>query len=327
MSKKDSQVSLSEQVSALGYQAGWALMEKVPEPVAKALFDAIADAASKKGKGPEQLRRNLARVVGPENVTRDLVRRSMRSYMRYWMEAFRLPSMMGPELIAEIDRGIAPGVRPKLAKALEAGSGAILSLPHAANWDMAGVWLVNHSGEFTTVAERLKPESLFDAFVNYRRTLGFDVIANSGHERPPMEHMVETLEANRIVCLMAERDLSGHGVHVDFFGEQCSMPAGSALLAKRTGAPLHVVKMHFTDAGGWNIDISEALDTSVELEEIVQQQADLMAEYIGERPEDWHMLQPQWHADLSASRRKKMGLPPLGDEASAEDSASEAAGE
>lgn len=300
-------VSASERIAAWGYQLGWAAMKKIPEPVAKTLFNAIADVASKKGKGPEQLRRNLARVVGPENVTRELVRQSMRSYMRYWLEAFRLPSMVGPELIAKISENVAADVPTKIEASLAGGKGAIFALPHATNWDMAGVWLVHHSGEFTTVAERLRPESLFDAFVKYRRTLGFDVIALSGADKPPMAHMEQTLRENRVVCLMAERDLTGSGVHVDFFGERCSMPAGPALLAKRTGAPLHVVKMHYTH-DGWLIELSDPLDTSQPLEDIVQQEADLMAEYIGQKPEDWHMLQPLWHADLSADRRRKMGL-------------------
>lgn len=298
---------LSEQLTAWGYISGWAVVKRVPEPLAVRFFDFVADVASKKGKGPEQLRRNLSRVVGPENVTRELVRASMRSYMRYWREAFRLPAMAGPELVAQIDRHTTRELREKLDEALARGKGIAVALPHAANWDMAGVWLVNHSGEFTTVAERLKPESLFDAFLEYRRSLGFDVIAHSGTEESPVEYMEQKLRENRIVCLMADRDLSGRGVKVNFFGEQCSMPAGTALLAKRTGAAMFVVKAHFRE-DGWFLDLSDELDTSAPLEEVVQKQADLMAEYIAEQPEDWHMLQPLWHADLSQRRRIAMGL-------------------
>ena len=93
---------MRERLTAAAYIAGWKLTSTLPKPVAKVLFDWGADVASKKGKGPEQLRRNLARVVGPENVTRDLVRRSMRSYMRYWREAFQLPAMAGRALADEL---------------------------------------------------------------------------------------------------------------------------------------------------------------------------------------------------------------------------------
>ncbi len=45
--------------------------------------------------GPEQLRKNLARVLGvtPDQVPDGLIRASLASYARYWREAFRLPSM------------------------------------------------------------------------------------------------------------------------------------------------------------------------------------------------------------------------------------------
>lgn len=300
--------TLGEQLSALAYKAGWSLTKRLPPKIATRLFDFGADVASKKGQGPEQLRRNLARVVGEDNVTDELVRASMRSYMRYWREAFQLPAMAGPDLAKKINEGVRQDVHDKIASALAEGNGVVFTLPHAANWDMAGVWLVHHYSDFTTVAERLRPESLFDAFVDYRRSLGFDVIALTGSEQPPMERMAQTLEENRVVCLMGERDMTGHGVEVEFFGERCSMPAGSALLAQRAGCPLYVVNMWFEGDDGWGITLSDRIDTDRPLKEIVQEQASWFERNIAEHPEDWHMLQPLWFADLSAHRLQKMGV-------------------
>ena len=309
-----------EKLSALAYKAGWALTASVPEPVARWFFNAVADVASKKGKGPEQLRRNLARVVGPENVTRELVRSSMRSYMRYWREAFRLPTMAGESLVERISEGFTEGNYDKAKRILAEGKGIVLTLPHAANWDMAGVWLVANHGQFTTVAERLKPESLFDAFVAYRESLGFKVIALTGSEEPPIKVMEEVLLNGGVVCLMGERDLTGNGVLTRFFGEEATFPAGSALLAKRTGSVLMTVGMSFTShrtrgrwglpriAEGWRIHLREPIDTDRPLAEIVQQQADEFADNIARDPADWHMLQPLWLADLSPRRLKAMGL-------------------
>ena len=125
-----------------------------------------------------------------------------------------------------------------MAAALAAGRGAVLPLPHSGNWDMAGVWLAQTHGTFTTVAERLKPESLYRRFIAYRERLGFEVIPLSGGQRPPFEVLCERLRANRVVCLMADRDLTRTGVPVDFFGEPSRMPAGPAKLAVATGAAL-----------------------------------------------------------------------------------------
>ncbi|WP_459611680.1 phosphatidylinositol mannoside acyltransferase [Corynebacterium urogenitale] len=305
-------MTVSEQLSAWAYRAGWALTSKLPLSVATHLFNLGADVASKKGKGPRQLRRNLARVVGEANVTDDLVRNSMRSYMRYWREAFQLPAMAGPELAERIEAGMSADFRPKLDSALAEGNGIIVVLPHSANWDMAGMWLVENYGEFTTVAERLKPESLFNAFVDYRRKLGFDVIALTGSDRPPMEALERRLRRNGVVCLLGERDMTGTGVHVDFFGERCSMPVGAAVLAKRTGSPLYVVDLFFGHENGqdtWHFRASDRIRTQGrDVQGIVQEQASWFERHIADHPEDWHMLQPLWFSDLSASRLQRMGV-------------------
>jgi lauroyl/myristoyl acyltransferase len=308
-SNRKPQESFSEKLSSLAYRTGWAVTRKVPEPLADRLFNVIADRVSGNGRGPEQLRANLARIVGDSHVTRELVRDSMRSYMRYWREAFQLPSIAGPELAARVTESFSAEDIARLDAAIARGRGAVISLPHSGNWDMAGVWLVDHFGQFATVAERLKPESLFDAFVEYRESLGFEVLALSGGEQPPFGRLKEVVEAGGVVCLLGERDLSGKGVEVEFFGEPTSMPVGPARLAQETGAALMVYHGAFT-ADGWVSRISEELDASPDrpVGDIVQDEADIFARNIADFPADWHMLQPLWFSDLSASRRQRLGL-------------------
>lgn len=307
MTKKLSLPS-GEDLSALAYQLGWAATKRLPEPVAAALFDLIADAASGRGKGPEQLRRNLSRVVGPENVTRDLVRRAMRSYLRYWKEAFRLPSMVSDDLATKLDQGFdSPVSKQRVAEAVAEGRGLILTLPHSGNWDMAGVWLVHTHGGFATVAERLKPESLFEAFVHYRNQLGFEVLPLTGGQQPPMARLEKVLRAGGVVCLMGERDLTGRGIPVDFFGERTSMPAGPAMLAHKTGAALHVAHSFFGEAPDqWGFSVGPRIDADRPLAEVAQDIADGFAQNIAAHPADWHMLQPLFYDDLSEARRARL---------------------
>src|SRR6202012_2516985 len=115
----------------------------------------------------------------------------------------------------------------------------ILALPHMGNWDVAGVYLMKRYGtSFATVAERLKPESLFDRFVAYRESLGFQILPLTGGARAPLEGLREGLRQNKVVCLLGDRDLSHHGIEVEFFGEPPRMPGGPAVLAATTGAAL-----------------------------------------------------------------------------------------
>lgn len=301
-------VSARERLVAAGYIAGWKIAGALPAQLTARAAEWAADCASRDGTGMEMLRRNLARVVGPENVTRELVRDAMRSYARYWLEAFRLPRMAGdPGLNAVLSSGVVG--REHLDAAVARGNGVVLTLPHTGNWDMAGTWLAENYGGFTTVAERLEPEALFDAFVQFRESLGFDVVPLTGGEQPPFEKLRDVLASGGIVCLLGERDFSGHGVPVTFFGEDTTFPVGPAKLARDTGATLLVTHSWFTGTRrrpGWGFSVSAPVEVTT-LEDTAQRVADQFADNIAAHPADWHMLQPLWPTDApKPSRRREM---------------------
>jgi len=296
---------VSQAATDWAYAAGWMAVRAMPEIAARTAFDSGARYAARHG-GPQQLRKNLARVVGvpPAEVPDTLMRASLASYGRYWREAFRLPAMN----LQALARQLHDGVRgtESLDAALAAGRGVVMALPHSGNWDMAGVWLAQTYGTFTTVAERLEPESLYRRFIHYREGLGFEVLPLSGGERPPFEVLCDRLRDNRAVCLMAERDLTRTGVQVDFFGEPTRMPAGPAKLALETGAAL--VPSHcWFEGEGWAVSLQPPLNcSSGDVTTITQALADRFAENIAAHPQDWHMLQPQWLADLSDARQARL---------------------
>ncbi|ODR00301.1 phosphatidylinositol mannoside acyltransferase [Mycobacterium intermedium] len=287
------------------YAAGWMAVRALPEFAARNAFDAGAWYAARNG-GPDQLRKNLARVIGttPAGVPDSLMRASLASYGRYWREAFRLPTMDHDAIARHLDHVI-QGL-DILDAALAAGRGAIVALPHSGNWDMAGVWVAQRHGTFTTVAERLKPESLYRRFIDYREGLGFEVLPLSGGPRPPFEVLCERLRDNHIVCLMAERDLTRTGVEVEFFGEPTRMPAGPAKLAVETGAALLPTHCWF-EPDGWGFEVYAPLDcSSGDVGAITQAMADQFAVNIAAHPEDWHMMQPQWLSDLSEAKQARL---------------------
>lgn len=288
----------------LGFAAGWGLIKSVPQGVSRRWFDAVADAATvRNGGGARQLRKNLRRVVGPGRSELEmdaLVGAALRSYSRYWLETFRLPKMDKREVVERTDANTTGA--ENIDAALAAGRGAIVALPHMGNWDAAGIWLVDHVGSFATVAERLKPESLFDRFVEYREGLGFEILPLTGGARAPLEVLRERLRENKVVCLLADRDLSRSGIEVDFFGERTRMPGGPALLAATTGAALMPAGLWFTP-DGWAQVINPAIPVPDgrlrdQVPALTQAVAHAFETDIAAHPADWHMLQKLWLADL-----------------------------
>jgi phosphatidylinositol dimannoside acyltransferase len=306
---------LRERVLDAGYAAGWALVKALPHRVAAAGFRLGADVAVRRqGPGVRRLRANLRRVAGPDASDAEidaLTRRALRSYARYWLEVFRLPVLGTDRILAgtRVEHG------ERLDDALAAGRGVVCALPHCGNWDAAAMWIIGRGVTFTTVAERLQPESLYRRFLAYREGLGMEVVPLTGGDRPPSEVLAERLRAGGLVCLLGDRDLTRGGVDVTFFGEPTRMPAGPALLAATTGAALLPVGLWF-DGDGWGLRIHAAVPLAsgaglrAQVRAATQALADAFAADIAARPEDWHMLQRLWLADLPAGRAARPAAAP-----------------
>lgn len=285
------------------YGLGWAGVRRLPAPAAAALGRRIADAAwDRRGRGVRQLEANLARVV-PEaspGRLRALSQDGMRSYLRYWMESFRLPAWS--------ERDIRENVHihdlHRLTDGIASDRGVILALPHLANWDLAGAYVTTAlRTPFSTVVERLKPESLYDRFVAYREGLGMEVLPHSGGSA--FGTLARRLRDGGLVCLVADRDLSSSGVGVSLFGERTRMPAGPALLAQQTGALLLPVTLWYGSPPKLEgrvyapVEVPSRGTREERTAAMTQALADAFAEGIAEHPQDWHMLQRLWLSDFT----------------------------
>jgi phosphatidylinositol dimannoside acyltransferase len=291
------------------YRLGWSMVRRLPERWMLWLFTQIGDLIwRRQGRGVQQLEANLHRVrpemTGKE--LRALSRAGMRSYLRFFLEMFRLGNVPGDQLIA---RTHSAGSETPALEILRQGRGVIFALPHMGNFDQAGKWIIARgAGRFTTVAERLKPESLYDQFVAYRESLGFEVLAHTG--AGAFGVMARRLREGHLVCLVADRDLTAGGTEVEFFGERARVAASPAALAVQTGAALIPVTTSF-EGGDWAVRVSPEIPVPPEgtrKEKIAAMTQQLVAVWeagIAAHPEDWHMLQKVFVADLDASR-----LPP-----------------
>lgn len=283
---------MSERLVLLAFRAAWAVVPVLPDRLARGAFALMADLAwLRNGRGVRRLSSNLARVTGHEDASlRDLTRRAMRSYGRYWCEMFQLAGWPP----SEVERRLRIEGREHLDAALARG-GVILAATHSGNWDLPGAWCGRTYGRATTVGERLKPEALFDTFVEARRKQGIEVLPHIGGERPALAVLLERLRGGGLVGLVCDRDLSRRGVDVQFFGANARMAAGPAVLARGTGSALIPVGV-WNDADRVVVHFHEPVPANETdaVEAIMQRVADVFAADIAAHPEDWHMLQRVW---------------------------------
>jgi phosphatidylinositol dimannoside acyltransferase len=285
---------MKDNLSAYLYFAGWRLVRWLPESTAYKLAYRVSDFLVKRnGKSVQRLRSNLSRTQpGMTSLDLDLlVIEAMRSYMRYWCDTFRLPDWSKERII----KTTSVTNEHLLTDAIAAGTGVIVAVPHAGNWDHAGAYFCAKGIRLVTVAERLKPEKLFLKFLAYRQAMGMEVLPLDGRVLSTLE---ERLNEGALVALVSDRDLSRSGIEVDFFGGTARMPAGPALLALRSNAPLITAFVSYTESGVHiefrNVILPSSGDESSKVKEIVQMTAQYFEDGISQSPEDWHMLQRIW---------------------------------
>ena len=279
---------------ALAYFMGWKLVRALPEKFAYTCFERIGTITLRRNAAPiRRLRSNLQRVC-PEkdNAAMDqLMVEAVSSYMRYWCDTFRSPDW-SRERVKET---VTVTREELLTEPMRDGRGVVITLPHAGNWDHAGSYFCGMGFPLVTVAERVKPEALFNKFLEYRQNMGMEVLALDGRS---MGTLMQRARDGALIALVADRDLSRSGIDVDFFGHPARMPAGPALLAVRTGIPLVTAFVSYT-ATGIHVEFnSVAIPTegseSERIAQVVQSCANIFAQGITKAPQDWHMLQRIW---------------------------------
>lgn len=296
----------SQNAVALGYVSGWRLVRLLPEGAALGTFTRVADQIYRRdGRSVQRLRANLARVRPDldEVALEQLTHAAVRSYLRYWAESFRLPSWPIDDLVRRTRVVNEDGVRAAHAQ----GNGVVIPLPHMANWDWAGAWACATGMPLTTVAERLKPERLYDRFVAFRASLGMEILPTG--DGATFGTLIERVKEGRLVPLLADRDLSRSGVEVTLCGETAKMPRGPAELARRTGAPLMPATLHY-DGPELVITFHDPIPVAEGEEGIVsamQAVADLFTDALRAHPVDWHMMQRVFVADLAGGRAADNG--------------------
>lgn len=268
------------------------------------MFDLVALAATRRGGlDVQRMRANYA-LVRPELADDELdalVEAGMRSYMRYWCDAFRLPDRSPQDLAKRVRCEGEAAARADIAD----GKGLILFLGHLGNWDTAGAWASCHLAPVTTVAERLKPEALYAEFLAFRQSLGMTIFPLTG-EGSVFSRLVRAVKAGGFVPLLADRDLTDRGVNVDFCGHRAAMASGPATLALTTGAPLRATTVRYELIPGerpgpaaYRIVIAfgphvhdPGVGTKAErIATMTQQCADFLGHEVCRSTHDWHMMQ------------------------------------
>ncbi len=290
---------MKDRLLYLGVRAASGFMHVWPLAAAKKLGSAagllayLLLPARRRMAGRHARRTGLEASVGSRSAA---VRKMFASYGQYWGESL----WAGPRNVRKVaDRFQIEGL-DRILDAVEDGRGVVVVLPHVGNWEMAGVAVWGLDLEVVAVAENLANSHIRDWFSRVRALSRINVVfARKGL----ITDLQKMLNSRTAVCLPADRDLSGRGVPVRFFGEETTLPAGPLLLGIRSGRPVIPVTVYSRRKSGYRVVVKPALEIPTRgsltqrLRRGAQRMAEAFEELILAAPEQWHLLQPNWPSD------------------------------
>lgn len=221
-----------------------------------------------------------------------IVRGVFRSMAKNYYDLFRVPTLSP----AEIARLVKVEGWEHVERALSRGKGLIVITAHFGNIDVVAQVLALWEIPVVGPAEHLKPEALFQYICSLRANKSFRLIPIDG----PLFELFRALRRNEIVALAADRDITGSGVVVDFFGAPARLPDGYARLSLRTGAPIIVGFSQRLPDNTFAVYLEPPLeleatgDRDGDARAGVEKVVAIMERYIGKQPEQWVMSAPLW---------------------------------
>lgn len=278
------------------YRVLGALVPLLPPRLGYALFGWFGNLAYSRSSGSRQnVEDNLRHVLGaqanPDQIA-VLARKIFRNQACNYYDLFRVSSLR-PD---QIERLVTFRGWERLDQGLSHGKGLVLVSAHFGNVDVVAQMLALRRYPVTVAAEHVRPEKLYQYIVSLRASKGIQIVPADAFMRP----LFRALRQNEIVGLAADRNLTGTGTLVEFFGSPALLPDGPVRIALHTGANL-VMAFGLRKPDG-------ALDAFVEpplcLERSGDTQRDVhlgmarvvavLEKYIGRYPEQWVMFQPVW---------------------------------
>jgi phosphatidylinositol dimannoside acyltransferase len=293
--------TLREQIAFVVYAGAARLARLLPTRIGRAVFRAAGAAAFHLASRTRAVvASNQARVIG-RAVDDPLVvastREAFKRYARYWYDSFAIGAWPPDEVAAAFGWDGDHYLFEYIAE----GRGIIAVLPHLGNWDASARAMADRGLPMVAVAERLRPERLFQLFVRQRVEYGIEVVGLGGNGGVG-KALTTAIADGKLVGLLSDRDLTGRGIQVEMFGARRRLPAGPAMLALSTGAPVVVVGTYETPTGWRGVVSPLAMpelvgDRRTDARAITQAIADAFEALISASPSDWHVFEPAWPDD------------------------------
>jgi lauroyl/myristoyl acyltransferase len=231
-----------------------------------------------------------------ENDKRELRRLSwlnFRNHAKAYADLMQLPTMSM--------QAMRPLLKVKgleyLEEARAIGKGVLVVSCHMGSYEVvSAIW----SATLTPVsffAEELEPRALFEWYRETRARLGISVLT-LGHGG--LRKVLQALHDKEMVITAIDRDITGTGHRMPFFGRPAPIPLGPAAIALRLGTPLFPVCVYRLPDDSYQAEgapLVFAKDTGDSIGDQVRATQQVLRQieaFIRSHPEQWHVPHRIW---------------------------------
>jgi KDO2-lipid IV(A) lauroyltransferase len=177
----------------------------------------------------------MRRVMGPEASEREVrraAREVFRNATRYYADLLHVPHL---DLERFSREGMELSGEEYLREAQASGRGAVIASAHFGNPEMAVQGLAALGFSVMGITEPLKPPELSD-FTDWLRSRHGHVYRTATFGG--IKAALARIKAGGLVAILFDRDVTGTGARLPFFGAEASIPLGAVDIAMRTGCDL-----------------------------------------------------------------------------------------
>lgn len=270
----------------------------VPRPVGYWLADRFGDYFYGRNKN---LRRNVAdnmrHVMGAdadETAVQAAARRAFRMQARNGFDLLRVPRVSLERLERQVRLD---GDWRSIDDALAAGRGVIICSAHYGAFDIMGQYIINRGYDAHLLVGRTTSHFVHDSVTYLRQSRGWHL--EQMEDPGSVRRVMKALRAGKVAGMVVDRDWSGTGAPVIFFGARTTLPTGHIRMALATGAEIVTALTPRVDGNHYgfvlrHIPLQRTGNTADDVAEGMRRILATMETVIAHDPGQWVLFRPVW---------------------------------
>ncbi len=235
---------------------------------------------------------NLAHIFSNERIDSKrlnfFLKRTFTNFALAMTDFFRLAFISKRDLIESVE---CIGYE-NVEKTFFQHKGCILISLHLGNWDYAGAYLAARGIPMTALVE-VTDDDMFDLYTKHRECTGMKTypVTQAGYA------FLDIIKNNRVLAILADRDIMKNGISVRFFSGKRNIPKGLAEMIIKRKLPVVFAYMVLNaphKRTRYRAVIEESIVFNGNADAFNRCMVSKFEKFIRKYPDQWFVFHPEW---------------------------------